>query len=182
MEGHWILLAFTKWNGISWGVQVESPKQMNMFFEFDKTGDRHFNHFTGFKYNKLEEYNVDLLGEKQNDRTLFGFLYQVLCNSEEIVYEWLLDWLAFTLQKPCELIGVAPVFISEEGAGKQPSWDFFGKLVIGSRYFVTKEIDGLLGKFNESIGNKFLIVCNEYAIKDSHMESRTFIAFDSVQI
>jgi hypothetical protein len=136
----------------------------------DKTGDRHFNHFTGFKYNKLNAYNVDLFGEKQNDKTLFGFLYQVLCNSEEIVYEWLLDWLAFTLQKPCELIGVAPVFISEEGAGKQTFWDFIGKLVIGSRYFVTKGIDGLLGKFNDSIENKFLIVCNENAIRDSHMD------------
>jgi hypothetical protein len=111
-----------------------------------ESSDRIYNTFTGFAYQRIQEANMNLLGPNSDDRTLLGFIYQILCNSEDLYYEWwFLDWLAFTLQYPCELIGDAPCFISEEGAGKRTFFDFFGNKIIGARYFTTKGIDGLLG-------------------------------------
>jgi hypothetical protein len=141
--------------------------------QMEQNGDQIYNLFFGFAYQTSNGGDLDEkdLGALEDDHTLLGFIYQILCNDEERVYEWFLDWLAHMLQFPCEIVGVAPVFIGEEGAGKQTFWDFVGNHIIGSPYFTTKGINDLLANFNDSIQNKVLLVVNEANIKETHMDA-----------
>lgn len=138
--------------------------------------DQHFNTFTGFKY-KPTDYNDSDLSE------LLKFIKEVMANENGEVYEYLLDWMAFTLQNPASLIGVALAFISEEGAGKNTFWDFFGKMIIGVRYYLLTGIDNVACRFNDALEGKFLSVVNEATITEEHMvKLKMYITDSPVQI
>jgi hypothetical protein len=66
---------------------------------------------------------------------LRGFLRDVICGGVDALADYLLDWEAWKLQNPTELIGIAIVLVGPPGIGK----GYFGKLhakIYGSAQFI----------------------------------------------
>lgn len=120
--------------------------------------DEH-NLFGGFKYD-LEDYDdeLDIITSIQ------PFIDHVknLCNNDEKVSEYLLNWFAHIFQKPHIKTTTAVLLYSEtEGVGKNITLDIIKKSM-GEHLFLeignTREINA---KFNSTQKNKLLVVGNE---------------------
>ena len=124
-----------------------------------------FNSFDGFEVEKED------VKEKSNlnfeDSNLYILLCH-LCNNEKNVIDYVLKWIANTIQKPYEITKVALLFKSLQGEGKNLFWDWVGKSIIGQKYFFdTEKIDLVFGRFNGLIENIILGVINETSGKDT---------------
>ena len=114
-----------------------------------------FNLFRGFPH------QVDQ--ERMNCQVLTPILehLQKLCGGEQHVVDYVLKWQAHLIQHPLEKPGVALVFRSVQGAGKNLYWEFM-KDVVGKRHWsMVARIDSVLGKFNKHMEGKLLTVLNE---------------------
>ena len=72
----------------------------------------------------------------------------VLCAGDEPAYQYLLRWLAHAVQHPETKVGVACLVRSQEGAGKTSFWEWFGKFVLGGKYYLPARMDRVVKKFN----------------------------------
>ena len=92
-----------------------------------------------------------------------------LCNNDNDVYWYVMRFLARKVQNPKHLTNTALIFKSDEGAGKDLFFNWFGNKIIGSDYYYNTEKPALLfGKFTSSLENKILIVVNETSEKDTY--------------
>jgi len=77
-------------------------------------------------------------------------------------YKFLIKLFAHRLLFPSELPKVSLVLISKEGAGKNMLFDWFGKMILGSKYYIsTARHESFFGRFNNQIKGKLMVVCNE---------------------
>jgi len=91
-----------------------------------------------------------------------------LCNNSEEVFNYVIKFLARKVQKPNKLTNTALIFKSNEGAGKDIFFNWFGNKIIGSNYYCNTEKPELLfGKFTSALENKILIIVNETSGKDT---------------
>lgn len=114
-----------------------------------------FNLFRGFPHSAAESHmNPEVL------QVILEHL-KILCGGEEHVVDYVLKWQAHLIQKPFEKPGVALVFQSVQGAGKNLYWDFM-KHVIGRQHWsMVARIETVLGRFNKHMEGKLLTVLNE---------------------
>ena len=69
------------------------------------------------------------------DKThLFLELVSLICNHQEPLVDFTLNWFAHCLQKPYEIPRVSLVVVGAKGVGKDTVFDFFMKHVIGSLF------------------------------------------------
>ena len=118
------------------------------------------NLFSGYKYEPLEEKVDD---EYFDDiKPVLKHLYEVLCNSNDKIYDYVVKWLAHLLQKPWDKSGVPTILMkSDEGTGKNLFWEFVGD-ALGQRYFtLINDLDDLTNKFNAGTEGKLLTLLNE---------------------
>jgi len=81
--------------------------------------------------------------------------------------EYILKQMAYKVKYPAKLTRVSIVFRSLQGAGKNLMSDFFGKKILGSKYYVcSANPDSFLGKFNNRIKGKLFCIFNEVEGKD----------------
>lgn len=100
-----------------------------------------------------------------------AFFKRQLCADHDEFYEYMLKWMAFSLQKVGEKTRVVPIFKTTEGVGKTMFWDWFGKCVIGTKYYHTEtDMNQLVGRFNSIVENKLFFVCNEIGFRDTKSE------------
>ena len=91
-----------------------------------------------------------------------------LCNNSDDVYEYVIKFLARKVQNPNILTNTALIFKSNEGAGKDMFFNWFGNKIIGNNYYYNTEKPELLfGKFTSALENKIMIVVNETSGKDT---------------
>lgn len=72
---------------------------------------------------------------------------EIICDGDEANFEWLIKWLAHSIQKPEEKPGTALILRGKKGAGKDSWLNYFGKL-FGRHHFVVSKIEHLTGHFN----------------------------------
>ena len=70
----------------------------------------------------------------------------IICNGDTAQYEYLMDVMARTVQKPCEPLGVVVVMIGEEGVGKGMISTIFHK-IFGDNAYTINTIEQLTGRF-----------------------------------
>ena len=124
-----------------------------------KTYDpRDFPLFQGYPWKILpdDDFDITLI------RPWLDHVVDNLCNGDPDVYEYLIKWVAFIVQKPGVKTCTAPMIIGDHGTGKG---DFFLNIVskLFGRYAlpnVTK-IEDITGRFNDIIENMVFIGCNE---------------------
>jgi len=91
-----------------------------------------------------------------------------LCNNSDDVFDYVIKFLARKIQKPNILTITALIFKSNEGAGKDMFFNWFGNKILGNNYyFNTEKTEILFGKFTSALENKIMIVVNETSGKDT---------------
>lgn len=151
---HWLSLVDRKqYTNIAWcPFTINKP---------DITEDT-LNIFTQFKHEYLPNFKVDM----SLIQPWLHHLEYVWADRDQKIYDYLIKWFAFIMQK-CTKTGVNIVIKSiREGAGKNILTDFICKHVLGVEYTRQfSDIDSLLGKFNASAEKSLLTILDELGAK-----------------
>lgn len=133
----------------------------------DKCPDEVYNMFDYFK-SEIEPDNYD---DNVNLEFIFDHI-KLLVNNDEKGFKYVLTWLAQLIQQPDVMEGVALIFKSEQGAGKNIFFDWFGRYVAGHKYyFSTSDPKMLFDRFAIGLKNKLLINYDETSGKDTFSNS-----------
>ena len=113
---------------------------------------------------KEDEYNMYAglaIQPVNGDCSLFlDFILKVICSYDKVLYEYILDWLAFLVQKPYEKPGVALVFRGKEGTGKGTFVRYVGA-IFGRHFKHVFNIEQVLGRFNNLLMDCLLLFLDE---------------------
>ncbi len=129
--------------------------------------ERAFNQFTGL----VSEHDFTPRPREQLESELEKVLYQIreiLCNGDIPSYNYLMHWLAHTVQRPEVKIGVTTIIRSQEGAGKSCFWEWFGKFVIGEKYYLPARMNKVVKQFNAIAKNNLFTLFEETKNGEGH--------------
>lgn len=117
------------------------------------------NMYLGLKNKYLETFHID----ESKIRLPLKHLKDVLCDSNEIVYKYLLHWLAHIVQKPNKRMGVAVLCKSIQGVGKNLFFEhLFGNLIIGKNHSINiADSNQVVGQFNSILERMIFTIVNE---------------------
>jgi hypothetical protein len=91
---------------------------------------------------------------------------KILCNNDEVVYDYFIKWIAQMFQFP-EVKTVCPTFISKEGAGKGTLLKLLKGLMGKKKVFETTDpLRDVFGNFNGLLKDAFLVNFNEVGLQD----------------
>ncbi len=110
-----------------------------------------YNLWTGFAYEENNKGNCDIY---------LDHIKKNICNGDEILYDFVLDWMAQTIQEPEMRPGVALALRGEQGVGKGVFANAFGKL-FGEHYLYVSDLYSLTNHFNGHLANKLLVFADE---------------------
>ena len=121
-----------------------------VFAPEERVPPQHYNLWRGFAVEPVEG-NCD---------PYLHFALEVICSHDKAMYEYLINWLAFLVQKPNELPEVAIVLMGGQGTGKNT---FIKPLLelMGPHGIETSSINQLAGQFNGHQADKTLVHANE---------------------
>lgn len=92
---------------------------------------------------------------------------KILCNHDEIVYDYFIKWIAQMIQYP-HIKTIMPTFISAQGAGKGTLFKLFEKMLGEDKVFeTTNPSRDVWGDFNGMMCHCFLVNLNELSKKDT---------------
>lgn len=114
-----------------------------------------FNLFHGFKHVHTGQFDMARVS-----RVLDHFK-AIYAPDNEHLFNYLIRWMAWIVQKPNQKTMVCLVIRSLEGAGKTSWFDWFGNQVIGQGYYLKSIFEKIMGKFNGPLMGKLLTVINE---------------------
>ena len=100
---------------------------------------------------------------------IYNFLKNVICNGDNILFTYLLDYLAHMIQKPQEKPGVMIVMLGGQGTGKGTFFNLLRKIWPRTTLQVS-DIDHIVGNFNASLERNF-IVCMDEALFSGQKKS-----------
>ena len=121
-------------------------------------------------YNTFDKYEAEksTLIKSNIEESLIIKHIKNLCNNNDDVFNYVINFLSRKLKKPSKLTNTALIFKSNEGVGKDLFFNWFGNKILGSEYYLnTEKSDLLFGKFTSSLENKILIIVNETSGKDT---------------
>lgn len=120
-------------------------------------------------YNLWSQFTMDLVHEytsKTEAIELFKRHISILCNHEEKVVDFVINWIAFMLQYP-EKKSKMLVFVSDEGAGKNTLLEIIKKMIGNKKVFEsTNPSRDVWGNFNGQMVDAFLVNLNEISALD----------------
>ena len=112
-----------------------------------------FNLFQGF-------HNIPKAGA---DFSPYQLCLRLIANNDDIVFNYLENWVAHVIQKPHIKTKIAICVQGEQGVGKDSFWDAVGDNIIGKSYYLstmTPEND-IFAKFNARAARKILVKFEE---------------------
>lgn len=134
-------------------------KRCIRFYSKDK---RDFSYFKGYDY-EVGNVNYNLI------QPWLDHVKNVICDHDEEAFNYFLKWFSSILQTPDYKTGIAILIIGSQGTGKN---DFFSNILaklLGDYCNPNvNQLESLCGKFNASLENKKLIVCNEIQSIDAN--------------
>ena len=114
-----------------------------------------FSTFMGYKYNVLDNVNYEMI------EMFMNFVKEIICDSNEVVYKYVMGWIANMIQHPGKKNETALILKGLQGIGKNRFTDIISELLSGYSAKNVTEISELTGNFNSVVENKILIVLNE---------------------
>ena len=126
-----------------------------------KTPSYYFNAWNGWDIDHIEYKKADTSRIYNHIRFMSG-----LSNTES-VYEYLLNWFAWTVQKPALKTMVCLIFYGKQRSGKSCiAENLLSKIMGKEKIMITGNVDSVFGKHSNT-GNKHLVVLNEANGKDT---------------
>lgn len=117
-----------------------------------------FNTYTGFKSeNQKTGYDQHIISE------ITGFIKEVICNNNQVCYNYIISWLSNIVQKPYKKTGVAVFLHSlDQGTGKGSFGYWLKNYVFGNHISVgISGLNKLVQKHNTIIDKKLLCLVDE---------------------
>ncbi len=110
-----------------------------------------YNLWTAFAYEGKNTGSCDLY---------LDHIKRNICGDDEILYDFVLDWMAQTIQEPEKRPGIALALRGEQGVGKGVFADTYGNL-FGEHYLYVNDLYSLTNHFNGHLANKLLVFADE---------------------
>ncbi|KAH7814946.1 putative Poxvirus D5 protein [Monocercomonoides exilis] len=114
-----------------------------------------FSIFQGFKYNLREHVDMETIS------MFLDFVREVIADSNNDVYEYVINWIANIVQHPGIKNETALILKGIQGIGKNRFTDVISELFAGYSSRNVTEVGELTGNFNSVVESKMLIVLNE---------------------
>jgi hypothetical protein len=93
---------------------------------------------------------------------LGDYLSRVVCNGDPDLYEWLLEWFGFLVQRPHVPCGVCVALKGKPGTGKS-TFGVLLRALVGAKHFVrVSNAQHVTGRFNSHFDEK-IVLCSEEA-------------------
>jgi len=109
---------------------------------------------------RMEGYTEDYTKNEEGLAFLLNHI-KVLCNHEEKIYKYFMDWLRHLIQHPDQK-STCPVFISSEGAGKGSFIELMKKMLGSVKVLVTAQPDKhVWGNFNNLMNDAYIVAFDE---------------------
>jgi hypothetical protein len=83
-----------------------------------------------------------------------------ICQGNQEYFDYLLNWMAHTIQRPEELPGIAIVFRGQQGTGKGVATEEFGRL-LEPHFIALTSMEQLVGRFTGHLKDRLLVYANE---------------------
>jgi hypothetical protein len=139
-------------------------------------------------YNLWTPFSMDLVGdyiEKLDAIELFKKHVSILCNHEEKVCDYVIDWIADMIQNP-ELKSKMLIFVSKQGAGKNLLLNMIRKMIGNKKVFEsTDPARDVWGNFNGKMVDAFLVNLSEISaidFKNAQGKVKALITDDTITI
>ena len=159
-----------------WIKDINKRSYNNFIFDpaMKSDPDLYYNTFDGFA---CKDWKI----EESAEITCFHELINNLCNDEENVINYILDYLAHMIQKPAEKSGKIIIFRGLEGVGKD-SFHLLIEKILGKKYCLnTENFEDIFGKYNIAIKNKIFICLNETNSDDARKYKDSLKAFATAE-
>lgn len=143
-----------------WLQSPERRTYSNLVFNPEGCGDNEYNLWQGWPLVPIR--NPD------GCKLFLRHVLEVICDGDEDVYDYILHWLADSLQNPRDKPGVALVMQSaEEGTGKTMFAQYVLRL-FGQYGSVSTNSDHLFGKHNFHLAHKLMVFADESVWAGNH--------------
>jgi hypothetical protein len=144
-------------HGTGWSVfrHYDSLIEMKKGMKFFSTDKEVFSVWQGWKYNKLEVVDEGVV------KDWLCMVKDVMASGNELLYNYVLDWVAFILQNVGKKTGTNIILQGLQGVGKGRFCDVVAELFAGYSNPNINKIDEITGQFNAVLEGKVLIVLNE---------------------
>lgn len=123
---------------------------------FNSVAEGVFKIFGGYKYQNVHHEDQDA-----NVDEFIKFVHDVIANGDEKVYDYIMNWVSFIVQKPGVKTETGIILRGDQGTGKTTFTDTLSEMFAGYSEPNINDIKDITGEFNERIENKVLIVANE---------------------
>jgi hypothetical protein len=122
-----------------------------------------FNLFRGWQAKLVDKYDEIKI------QPIINHFMEVYSNHNEKHFNYIISYLARMVQYPNRKSQTAICLVGPEGAGKNIIFNWIIKYIVGTKFsFITDRMDYLTGRFNSSIINKLLIICDESSDKNNY--------------
>jgi hypothetical protein len=126
-----------------------------------------YNRFDGFNYKNINNFKIN----KNKINYILHHIKKVLSGDNNKNYEYLLNWMSWLIQNPDRKTGVCCVFLSEQGTGKNLFFEWFGKNIIGKKYYLyVNNINNLVSRFNSDTMDKLFTILDEMQMYDRNQK------------
>lgn len=124
---------------------------------YNKSEELMANAWSGFD---VKPYEAEV---SESDVAIFvDYVYEVLADSDDTRYKWMMAWMADIFQRPAQRPGTAIVLVGDQGAGKSMLGYSILIPIIGSNHATaTNSVDRITRSFNYNFANKLFIQCDE---------------------
>jgi hypothetical protein len=121
-----------------------------------------FSFFQGYKYPLVDKVDIELI------QPWLDHVKYVICNDDEVMYQYVINWMAFTAREKLRKTGTMLFIASAQGSGKGEAFsDVIAELLAGYSAKNVTKLEDITGTFNSIVENKRLIVCNELKPADN---------------
>lgn len=127
--------------------------------KFYSKNPKHISMYKGLYYRidiPLTEIKMDLI------QPFLDHTKNVICNGNEELYNYVLDWISFIIKNPNGKTGTVLCITGEQGSGKN-TFTIVLQEMLHWYSRVLEDIDHILGRWNSLMENKKLIIGNEIA-------------------
>ena len=141
-----------------------------------------------FQFNLFDKFAIshgDCYKNNESCEPILNHIRDIWCKNIPEKYEYVINWLAYCLQKPQSKTTVALVLLSKEGGGKGIIIDKL-KEIYGERYYLhCQGFEDVFGNFNSQLTGKCLTYLDECTWGGNKKDSgrlKTFITEKEIQI